>query len=329
MKRNVFQDMENDINSSKLDELTKKKLFKNILRLKEQKVNLMITGATGCGKSSTINAMFNTEVARVGVGVDPETMEIQKYELDNLILWDSPGLGDGKEKDIQHSKGIIKKLNELDEKGNPLIDLVLVILDGGSRDLGTSYELINQVIIPNLGENAKGRILIAINQADAAMKGRNWDYENNQPEDKLIEFLEEKVQSVKKRVKEATGIDVEPIYYSAGYKEEGKEQKPWNLSKLLYFIVKNTPTEKRLSYVNNISDKKDMWEDDDSLIDYKKEVQKSFVETIVETAKAGGEIGKELGEIFGMGKTGEAIGKVAGATVGVVKSAWNKFTSLF
>ena len=181
-EKNIFKDMEDDINSSKLDESTKKKLYENILKLKEQKVNLMITGATGCGKSSTINAMFNTNVAKVGVGVDPETMEIKKYELENLILWDSPGLGDGKEKDIQHSKGIIKKLNELDKDGNPLIDLVLVILDGGTRDLGTSYELINQVIIPNLGDNTEGRILIAINQADVAMKGRYWDFENNKPE---------------------------------------------------------------------------------------------------------------------------------------------------
>ena len=115
ISKNIFKDMEEDINSSKFDEQTKKKLFKNLFKLKQQKVNLMITGATGCGKSSTINAIFNTEVAKVGIGVDPETMDIQKYELDNLILWDSPGLGDGKEKDIMHSKGIIKKLNEPDE----------------------------------------------------------------------------------------------------------------------------------------------------------------------------------------------------------------------
>ena len=319
-QKNIYRDMENDINSSKLDEATKKKLFENILKLKEQKVNLMITGATGCGKSSTINAMFNTEVAKVGIGVDPETMEIKKYELENLILWDSPGLGDGKEKDIQHSKGIIKKLNELDKDGNPLIDLVLVILDGGTRDLGTSYELINQVIIPNLGKNTEGRILIAINQADVAMKGRYWDFENNKPEPKLVDFLEEKATSVKHRVKEATGVDVEPIYYSAGYKDGDEEQKPWNLSKLLYFIVKNTPAEKRLSYADNISGNKEMWEDDDGLKDYTKEVQKSFVDTIVETSKAGGDIGKEIGEVFGMGKTGEAIGKVAGAVIGVAKS---------
>lgn len=314
--KTIFTDMEDDINSSKLDDVTKNKLFENILKLKEQKVNLMVTGATGCGKSSTINAMFNTEVAKVGVGVDPETMDIKKYELENLILWDSPGLGDGKEKDIEHSKGIIKKLNELDKEGNPLIDLVLVILDGGTRDLGTSYELINQVIIPNLGENTEGRVLIAINQADVAMKGRYWDFENNEPEPKLVDFLEEKVISVKHRVKEATGVDVDPIYYSAGYKDGDEEQRPWNLSKLLYFIVKNTPSKKRLSYVDNISDNKEMWEYDDGLKDYTKEVQKSFTETVVECASKGAEIGADIGGFFG--KTGRTIGAAVGGIVGGV-----------
>jgi len=315
--KNIFKEMENNINSSDFDENTKKKLFENILQLKKQKVNLMITGATGCGKSSTINAMFNTEVAKVGVGVDPETMGIQKYELDNLILWDSPGLGDGKEKDIQHSKGIIKKLKELDEQGNPLIDLVLVILDGGSRDLGTSYELINKVVIPNLGKSAKDRILVAINQADVAMKGRYWDYNNNKPEPKLVEFLEEKARSVKNRVKEATGIDIEPIYYSAGYKEEGEEQKPWNLIKLLYFIVKSTPTEKRLSYINNISSNQDMWENDDELDDYGKKTQKSFIEVAQQVSKnvaAGAAAGAAIGSVVPV--IGTAIGTAVGAAIG-------------
>ena len=72
---------------------------------------------------------------------------IEKYELDNLILWDTPGLGDGREADNRHAKNIIQKLAEVDKDGNVLIDLVLIILDGSTRDLGTSYELINNVII--------------------------------------------------------------------------------------------------------------------------------------------------------------------------------------
>ena len=226
---------------------------KRKLYLKEQKLNLMITGATGCGKSSTINALFDLDVAKIGTGPNLETMEITRYDLDNLILWDTPGLGDGKEADARYTKNIVNKLLEKDEKGNFLIDLVLVILDGSLRDLSISYELINNVIIPNLGENKKNRILVAINQADMAMKGRYWNYKENKPEPKLVEFLEEKVKSVGKRIKEATGLDITPIYYSAGFKEDGIKQNPYNLSKLLYYIIKHTPKEKRASYAQNIN----------------------------------------------------------------------------
>ena len=315
-KETIFTKMQNDIMNAPLDEQTRKILLENILKLKNEKVNLLITGATGSGKSSTINAMFKTEVAKVGIGVDPETMSIKKYELDNLILWDSPGLGDGKEKDIQHAKGIVAKLNEKDNNDNPLIDLVLVILDGGSRDLGTSYELINQVIIPNLGENAKDRILIAINQADVAMGGRNWNYKQNKPEPKLVKFLDEKVLSVKNRVKEATGLDVEPIYYCAGYKDDDEEQNPYNLSKLLYYIIKATPTKKRLIYIDNTSEKPEIWKNDDELEDYGEEIRKSTWETVKEYASKGADIGGDIGSVFG--ETGRNIGKAVGGAVGTV-----------
>ena len=268
-KKSIFEEMENDIMKSNVPEKEKSKLLKNLFHLKEQKINLMITGPTGCGKSSTINALFNLEIAKVGSSINPVTTTITRYDLDNLILWDTPSLGDGKEADARHTKNIINKLLEKDEKGNLLIDLVLIILDGSSRDLGTSYELINNVIIPNLGED-KNRVLIAINQADMAMKGRYWNHEENKPEPKLVDFLEEKVKSVSKRIKEATGLDITPIYYSAGFKEDGIKQNPYNLSKLLYYIIKHTPKEKRASYAQNINQNAEMWIDSDGLKNYKK-----------------------------------------------------------
>ena len=315
-KKSIFEEMENDIMKSNVPEKEKSKLLKNLFHLKEQKINLMITGATGCGKSSTINALFDLDIAKVGTGVNPETMEITRYELDNLILWDSPGLGDNKDADRRHTRGIISKLNEKDEKGNLLVDLILVILEGSSKDLGTSYDLINEVIIPNLGEDKKNRILVAINQADVAMKGRYWNYKENKPEPKLVEFLEEKVKSVSKRIKEATGLDVTPIYYSAGFKEDGIKQNPYNLSKLLYYIIKHTPKEKRASYAQNINQNAEMWIDSDELKNYKKGIFDELSDAISEGISDGIYYGGEIGSL--LGKPGEVVGKAVGAAVGSV-----------
>lgn len=316
--KKVFEAMAQDIQNADMPEDKRQTLLKNLLRLKEQRVNLMITGATGCGKSSTINALFNMEVAKVGVGVDPETMEIERYDLDNLTLWDSPGLGDGKEADARHSANIIRKLREKDADGNLLIDLVLVILEGASRNLGTSYELINNIIIPNLGSNKENRILVAINQADVAMKGRYWNYAENRPEPPLEAFLEEKVASVQRRIKESTGVDVTPIYYSAGYKEEGMpQQPPYNLSKLLYYIIKYTPKEKRLAYVDNINRDETAFRDDDKRQDYRLGTLEAIAESVKECAEAGADVGGDVGKIL-LGRTGEVIGRAVGAAGGAV-----------
>ena len=324
-KANVFENLKEDVYQANMPEKEKQKILKNIMNLRDKKINIMITGATGCGKSSTINALFDMEIAKVGVGVDPETMNITKYELDNLILWDSPGLGDGKEADNRHARNIIKKLQEKDFSGHALIDLVLVILDGSTRDLGTSYELINSVIIPNLGRDKENRILVAINQCDVAMKGRYWNKEENKPEPPLVKFLEEKVQSVRRRIKEGTGVDIEPIYYSAGWKEEGEKQNPYNLSKLLYFIIQHTPKEKRLVYVNNLSRDTSVWRYNDNKKDYVHLIKKRFAETVSEYATQGAQIGKSIGSVFG--KTGETIGGAIGGVVGGVVGAFKSWFS--
>ena len=202
-------------------------LLEQLELLNKRKLNIMFVGATGVGKSSTINAIFNTSVARVGYGSDPETAGIQKYEFDNLTLWDTPGLGDSPEKDKQYACEIVNALKTKDENGDLLIDSVIVILDGSSRDMKTTYEVIEHIILPYIGDEK--RIVIAINQCDMALKGRYWNYDENQPEEVLINFLDEKVQSVKNRVFESTRVSIIPIYYSALYR--------YNISKLLLELI--------------------------------------------------------------------------------------------
>ena len=62
--------------------------------LEQKPVNILIVGRTGSGKSSTINALFQTDMAEVNVL--PSTDAIQTYEWrgeggETLMLWDTPG----------------------------------------------------------------------------------------------------------------------------------------------------------------------------------------------------------------------------------------------
>lgn len=198
--------------------------------------DVMVTGVTGAGKSTTLNSFFEKEVATVGRGVDPETMSLESYQLNDAFrLWDTPGLGDGVQKDKEHAEKLVDLLYKDYGQNHGWIDMVLVVIEGANRDMGTTYKLLNEIIVPNF---PKDRILVAINQADVAMKGRYWDAVQQKPTQKLISFLEEQADSIQKRVKEATGVEIiRPIYYSG---EHG-----YNIEKLMDLMIDNMPKSKR------------------------------------------------------------------------------------
>ena len=80
--------------------------------------------------------------------------------------------------------------------------------------------------------------MVAINQADIAMKGFYWNNITKLPDSQLINFLNDKAISIKERVKEATGVDIlTPVYYSAEYN--------WNVKAVFDFIIDHMPSEKR------------------------------------------------------------------------------------
>ena len=78
------------------------------------------------------------------------------------------------------------------------IDSAIVVLEGLNRDMVSTYTLLNEVIVPNIQAD---RILVVINQADMAMKGRHWNKETNRPDEVLVDFLERQALSIQNRDK--------------------------------------------------------------------------------------------------------------------------------
>ena len=252
---NPWENLRVYIENADIDLESKNQLLANLVKFTSNELHILIVGACGCGKSSTINALFNMDIAEVGYGVDPQTQKVSEYKLDNLYLHDTPGLGESPKKDMEHIKKIKTALREVDSKGKPVIDVVLVIVDGSHRDMSASFKLINEVVIPNMQQ--KDRILIGINRCDLALDGRGWVEEYNYPDEELLQRLEEKTESVRRRIKEDTGVDVKPVFYSALHK--------YNISKLLSYLVKSAPIRKRVFFAEKINKNPEHFVRDDTV----------------------------------------------------------------
>lgn len=291
------------------DEQTKEKIG----TLLNEKVILLLVGATGSGKNSTINAMFNTEFAKVGIGADPETSCIEQYELDGLTIWDTPGMGDGVERDIEIATAIKSKLDDTDDKERQLIDMALIVPDASTKDLSNIYTLINEVLFPGFGDEAEKRIVIGLNQSDMAMKGRHWDSEKNEPDQTLKDSLDSKATSVSQRIQENTGLSLKTVCYCAGYSDEDERRDPYNLTKLLQFILSHTPEEKRLVLAENLNENEENWKhngDDSGTLG-------DFLFWVWLGIAAGVDTGREVGKKV-LGLPGLALGGILGAAIGTV-----------
>ncbi|MEE3421444.1 MAG: hypothetical protein VZR11_01850, partial [Succinimonas sp.] len=95
-------------------------------------------------------------------------------------------------------------------------------------------------------------------------KGRFWNFRENRPEPQLTDFLKQKVDSIQRRIRDTNNLDIEPVYYSAGYTDGKESQKPYNISRLFYLIVKNLKSQKAIMVALKKSRDRSNFERDDN-----------------------------------------------------------------
>ena len=137
--------------------------FRQWCQKKQMKFSLLITGKTGVGKSSLVNALVGRKVAKEGRKKVACTPEVTSYRVTiegvNICVWDSPGLGDGTTNDE-------KNLAEIGSKITEKLDLVIFCLKMDDQRFHRDDKDAFKILTENFGKKLWKNAVIALTFAN-------------------------------------------------------------------------------------------------------------------------------------------------------------------
>lgn len=188
-----------------------------------------IIGLSGTGKSSTINAMFKTNLP-----ISHTTGCTKSFDENNFVftkrgpienqkislrVYDAPGLGESQLKD----PGFLKQYRE----NLPKCDVILWTLSARNRALALDQQYLQEL------SEFSGKIIFGLNQVDL-VEPRNWHPKMPMPTPEMKKYIDEIVVNRQERIQEVLGKKVTIIPYS--------NYRKYNLATLFEQLISNCPT---------------------------------------------------------------------------------------
>ncbi|WP_458047701.1 GTPase family protein [Providencia stuartii] len=167
----------------------KTSFFNQLSQLINYSPTIGLMGKTGAGKSSLINALFQSSLSPVS-NVSGCTRQAQRFSMtmNNHVLTfvDLPGVGESLERDREY--------HQLYRNLLPELDLIIWVLKADDR-AWSSDEQCYRFLSEQCGYQPN-RFLFVLNQADKIEPCRQWDEHNHQPSSEQMVNLELKQQAV-------------------------------------------------------------------------------------------------------------------------------------
>ena len=209
----------------------------------EYKPRIGFFGQTGVGKSSTINALFGSEICPVGKFAESCTRDMKDVPVGSVTLVDYPGLGEDTEKDSEYK--------QLYRDTIPDLDAVVWVLDSTTKAYANDIATYN-FVKDNFKDKDGNKIpvLFVLNKVDKINTDEHtedgeeepWNREYNKPGDVRQKLIEEKKTDVCTSQKfNISPASVFPI----------SAKKAYGLVDFVVSLLKELPNEKAAVLYNN------------------------------------------------------------------------------
>lgn len=207
-----------------IDNISKKEkedLVQKINELKTHKCDVLVIGDNACGKTSAINTLFNTNIAKINV---LQSSNITKYEIGNITI---------REASLSQAYHIDESLRETPA------DVILFVIDAcrNGLDFNKSLDYIKDNIIPITGNS--DNIVFGISRMDYFPQLGSNSYRM------IVGDFNTKILP---KYRDRFGKDAEAVFFYSASDFQLDPQNTENIVKLLRTIIEKAPVEKRFAF---------------------------------------------------------------------------------